>query len=120
MSFEVVDGPLERGAHVVEVRGEINLVTFADVKASLEAAIDAEAQWIILDLEDVGFVDSSGVGLLLATQRRLQAGGGTLIVVCPNPLVRNIFERCGIVSYVNVVDTRREALTVAQSFTDTC
>ena len=119
MSFAVTDGPLdEQGTHAVEVCGEIDLTTAPVLNASLRAAIDAEAQCIILDVEDVGFVDSSGVGVLLATHRRLQASGGELILVCPQPLVRKIFEVSGIASYVNVVDTRRDALTLAGLFAE--
>jgi len=52
-----------------------------DLKASLGAAIDAGVTYLIVDFEELTFIDSTGIGVLLGAQRKLQARGGNAIVV---------------------------------------
>jgi anti-sigma B factor antagonist len=109
MDFAVAGGALGPGTYVIEPEGEIDLATAPGLTDSLIDAIDAGAKCVIVDLTEVGFVDSTGLGVLLSAQRRLQAGGGTLVTICSDPLVRRIFEVGGVMQAVHMVETRREA-----------
>ena len=102
--------------HVIEPHGEIDMACAPELKASLAAVIDSGARYLIIDLEDVGFVDSSGIGVFLATQRSLQAKSGELIVVCNDPLVRRVFESTGVLTALNVTASRRDALDRLRDF----
>lgn len=118
MNFGITEGPLGATMHVVEPHGEIDLSNAPDLKATLAAAMDAGARHLIVDFEDLTFIDSAGIGVLLSAQRKVQAGGGNLIVVCNDPSIRRVFEITGVIDVLHVTPSRREALLLTQDFTE--
>jgi anti-sigma B factor antagonist len=61
-------------------------------------------------------VDSTGIGVLLSAQRRLQARGGSLIVVCSDPLILRVFEITSLTKVLNVTPSRHDAMLAVQRF----
>jgi anti-sigma B factor antagonist len=114
MDFRVTGGPIDATTYVIEPQGEVDLASAPEFKAALDAATDAGARYVLLDFEDVAFIDSTGIGLLLSAQRKLKARDGKLIVVCNDPVIRRVFEITGLTDVLNVTPSRREALLAAQ------
>jgi anti-sigma B factor antagonist len=75
------------GRTIVSVSGEIDLATANELRERLLALVAAGSVDVILDLDRVAFVDSTGLGALVATRRRFQVAGGLLVLVCSVPLV---------------------------------
>ena len=85
----------EGDAHVVSARGDIDLSTLAKATAALDAARPG-ARMVILDLREVGFMDTSGLRLVIEEQRRA-ADGGYRFAVVPGPArVQRLFEIAGL------------------------
>ena len=81
----------------VRVDGEIDVATAPVLRTELVALIDAGAQHITLDLGGVPFIDSSGLGVLVGTLRRLrETRDGELRVDGVQVGVRKIFEITGL------------------------
>jgi anti-anti-sigma factor len=118
MDFGITEGPLDATTHVVEPHGEIDLSNVSDLKGTFDAAMDSGARYLIVDFEELTFIDSTGIGVLLSTQRKAQARGGNVIVVCNDPSVRRVFEITGLLDVLHVTPLRREALMLAQDFTE--
>jgi anti-anti-sigma factor len=114
--MDFTDGPVDAWTHVIEPHGEIDMASARELNAGLGAIMDSGAHYLIVDLEDVFYVDSAGIGVFLSTQRKLQASGGDLIVVCNDPVVRRVFESAGVVAALNVTGSRREALDRLRDF----
>src|SRR4051794_505056 len=68
------------GRTIVRVAGELDLATVGTLHSALEA-VDEDEQTLVLDLRDLEFLDSMGIGELLAAHRRARAGGRQLILV---------------------------------------
>jgi anti-sigma B factor antagonist len=82
---------------LVVVGGELDLATAPALRDRLLAVIDDGAVGITLDLRDVSFVDSSGLGVLVGAHKRLrEATGGSLTVVGPQDAVRKVFDITGL------------------------
>jgi anti-sigma B factor antagonist len=116
MDFRITDGPIDATTHVIEPHGEIDLASAPDLRATLDAATDAGARHVVVDFEDVAFMDSRGLGVLLSAQRKLRARERKLIVVCDDPLIRRVFEITGLTDVLNVTPSCREALLAAHEF----
>jgi anti-anti-sigma factor len=116
MDFRITDGPIDATTHLIEPHGEIDLANAGDFKARLDAATDAGVRYVVVDFEDVGFFDSTGIGVLLSAQRKLSARGGTVVVICSDPAIRRVFEITGLVDVLNVTRSRREALLATGEF----
>jgi anti-sigma B factor antagonist len=65
-------------AAIVRVSGEIDLATAGALGERLARIVDGGARRLVVDLGEVRFVDSSILGPLLCTHRRLLARGGAL------------------------------------------
>lgn len=63
---------------------------------------------IAVDLTSADFVDSSGLGILVAALKRVRTHDGELVVVCPDPRLRRIFELTELVSVLGLRDTADE------------
>jgi anti-sigma B factor antagonist len=84
------------GRHVIAVDGELDLAAAPDLRRAIEAAIDAGAVTLVIDLNEVTFIDSTAIGVLLATRERLVRSGGSLEVVCVEPNVVRVLEIVGM------------------------
>ena len=79
-------------AAAARLSGDLDIVTSDDVKRELVELIDAGHPALVLDLSDVGFVDSSGLGVLVAVHRHAESKGGGFVVRSAPPQVRRLFE----------------------------
>lgn len=84
------------GRHVVSVDGELDMTAAPDLRDAIHAAIDAGAVTVVVDLNDVTFIDSTAIGVLMAARQRLRQAGGSLELVCGEPNVVRILEIVGI------------------------
>ena len=85
----------EGDAAVVLARGDIDLSTLAKATAALDGA-RAGARSLILDLREVGFMDTSGLRLIIEEQRRAAATGYRFAVIRGSRRVQRLFEIAGL------------------------
>ncbi|OON72237.1 STAS domain-containing protein [Streptomyces tsukubensis] len=82
MSFKVTEGEQD-GWAVLRVSGEMDLVTSPALRQRVHEAVAEGRRSIVLDLSQVLFCDSSGVGVLIATRRLLRSCQGRLRLILP-------------------------------------
>ena len=100
MYAETNDLGLEVSTHatrtVVTVTGEIDLATQGQLRAQLNDLVVGGLVDLVLDLSAVTFVDSTGLGALIGTRRRVHAFHGSLALVIPNEAVMKVFTITGL------------------------
>lgn len=67
---------------VLDVVGEVDLYTAPALRDRVASLIDGGVRKLVVDLEQVGFLDSSGLGVLIGALRRLKEHDGELALVC--------------------------------------
>jgi anti-sigma B factor antagonist len=106
----VVDISRVDSAHVVDVRGELDVGSALGLAGPLtQIASDGDGP-VVLDLSRLSFMDSTGMSVLLNARRRLTRQGRRMSVVCPSGPVLRVFELTSLVDTLKVHPTRREAL----------
>lgn len=80
---------------MVSARGDIDLSTLAKAVAALDSA-RAGVRTLILDLREMGFMDTSGVRLVIDEQRRAAEGGYRFAVVRGPRRVQRLFDISGL------------------------
>jgi anti-sigma B factor antagonist len=95
---------------VVTVAGEVDIYTSPALKAALAAAAADGCRTLVVDLERVGFIDSSGLGVLVGALRRAREEGGDLRVVSGNETVARILQITGLDKVFSLHATLDEAL----------
>ncbi len=69
------------GAHVVVCKGELTLANKDALKEQLKVLIEAQAPRIIVDMAEVEWIDSSGLGVLIGAYKRIQQYKGAFDLV---------------------------------------
>lgn len=82
VTFNVADGEHGEWA-VLRVSGELDLVTAPVLRQRVRDAVADGRHRLVLDLSEVWFCDSSGVGVLIATRRLLRSCQGSLRLILP-------------------------------------
>jgi anti-sigma B factor antagonist len=67
---------------VLDIVGEVDLYTAPALRDRIASLIDGGVRRLVVNLEEVGFLDSSGLGVLIGALRRLKEHDGALRLVC--------------------------------------
>lgn len=86
----------EGAAVVVTVHGEIDLATHDKLATALHRAAAPPAREIVVDLSDVGFLDSSGVRTLVVGWRQAESQGISFGLRKPRPVVLKVLRLTGV------------------------
>jgi anti-sigma B factor antagonist len=84
------------GWTVVSVFGEVDVATSPDLRERLVQLIGDGANRLVLDLEGVDFLDSTGLGTIIGALKRARTHGGDLRLVCTQARVTRLFEITGL------------------------
>lgn len=109
-SFYLSDHVIDDDVRVIRVGGYVDFDVAPHLKRFIVNRIDAGDRRIVIDLSDVGFIDSTAIGVLVGVLKRLRDVGGFLAVACANDNVRGIFEIVGVESVIPLHGTRENAL----------
>jgi anti-sigma B factor antagonist len=83
---------------IIRVKGEIDVYTCTQLNTTIQTVIQEGATTLILNLENIQYIDSTGLGTIAHAAREVQQSEGKILVVCPKPQVRKIFEISGLTS----------------------
>ena len=95
MQLEITDSEHE-GWAVVSASGEVDVASAPALRTRLDELLEAGAARMVIDLEDVDFIDSTGLGVLVGALRRARAANGDVRLVCTNPRILKVFEATGL------------------------
>lgn len=100
----------EDGATVVRAVGEIDVSTAPELRARLHE-LD-ESATVVVDLSEVTFLDSTGLGVLVATLKRIRESeaGGDLRLVVTRPQVSKVLDVTGLATVFSVFPSLDAAL----------
>ncbi|MFZ5641808.1 MAG: anti-sigma F factor antagonist [Bacillota bacterium] len=96
---------------VVRVSGELDLVVADEFRAKVDLKLDEHpVRNLVINLQGVRFIDSSGLGAILGRYKRISAGGGKVAVVGAAPQVKRVLELSGILKIMGAYDKEEQAL----------
>ena len=96
--------------YVVDLNGEIDVYTSPKVKDAIGELIDKGHYNLVIDLEKVRYIDSTGLGVLIGGLKRVREHGGTVNLVCTNPQIKKIFDITGLVKIFGIYDDEDSAM----------
>jgi anti-sigma B factor antagonist len=110
-----VDLSLETRTHdghtVVEVGGEIDVYTAPKLRECLVDLVNAGNYRLVIDLEGVEFLDSTGLGVLVGGLKRVRSHEGTLHLVCTHERLLKIFRITGLTKVFPIHDSVEAAVS---------
>lgn len=82
--------------YVITVSGEVDLATSPELDTAVIAAIDSGTSSVVIDLTDVSFMDSSGLGVIVRALKRCREAENDLDLVITNERVLKVFGITGL------------------------
>jgi anti-sigma B factor antagonist len=98
------------GIAVYRMTGDIDINTSPDVKKSFDRTISAKKNKVVINLKDVGYVDSSGLATLVEILKNLRSYGGKLKLTNLSGKVKGLFEITKLDKLFDIVAEEKDAL----------
>lgn len=84
------------GWAVLAVSGEVDVATAPRLREQLIELVNRGSNRIVVDLERVEFLDSTGLGVLVGALKRVRTSDGDFALVCTEPRILKLFEITGL------------------------
>lgn len=108
----VVSCSKEQGVGVIEVSHGLTAATVDTFREQLAKwqAVEPDIKNYVIDLEKVDFMDSAGLGTLIAELKRISERGGDMKIACLQKKPRMVFEITRAYKVFEIYDSVEEAL----------
>lgn len=94
---------------VVAVGGEIDVYTAPQLRSRLDEQIAAGRTRLVIDLSRVGFMDSTGLGVLVGRLKLIRSHEGALRLVCDSDRILKVFQITGLDKVFQIFDNTQDA-----------
>jgi anti-sigma B factor antagonist len=99
---------------VLEIGGEVDVYTAPKMREQIVDLVSTGHHHLIVDMENVEFLDSTGLGVLVGGLKRVRAHDGSLQVVCTQERILKIFRITGLTKVFPIRSSVSEALTAEE------
>src|SRR5213596_3759614 len=103
------------GIEVVDVEGEIDVYTAPRLRELLIDLVNGGHYQLVVNMEKVEFLDSTGLGVLVGGLKRVRAHDGSLDLVCTQERILKIFRITGLTKVFGIHDGVDEAIAARKS-----
>jgi anti-sigma B factor antagonist len=102
------------GIEVVDAQGEIDMYTAPRLRELLIDLVSQGSYQLVVNLDEVGFLDSTGLGVLVGGLKRVRAHDGSLDLVCTQQRILTIFRLTGLTEVFGIYQTVDQAIAAAK------
>ncbi len=96
--------------NVMSFEGNLDTNTAPQAQAQIDQLIDGGSSKILINFDNLNYISSAGLRVLLATAKKLKATDGDLKICSLNQTVQEVFDISGFSSILSVVATEEDAL----------
>jgi anti-sigma B factor antagonist len=96
---------------VLDVKGEIDVYTAPKLREKLIELVADGSYDVVVNLEGVDFLDSTGLGVLVGALKRVKAHDGSLSLVCTQDKILKIFKITGLTKVFPIHDSVEQAVS---------
>jgi stage II sporulation protein AA (anti-sigma F factor antagonist) len=102
-----------RNTLLVRLRGEMDMLAAERLRQDIDKKIDSgKINNLIINLEGVTFIDSSGLGVLIGRYKKMVGLRGKMFIVGPRPSVRKILIFSGINKLVSMYNSEQDIINI--------
>jgi anti-sigma B factor antagonist len=98
------------GWAILSVGGEVDVATAPRLREQLIDLVNGGHHRIVVDLSDVEFLDSTGLGVLVGALKRVRTQDGDLALVCTESRILKVFEITGLTKVFTMYESVDEAV----------
>lgn len=104
-----IDVSDQDGYQLIRPQGDLDVYTVGSLRDVIGTVIESDVRRVVVDLDSVPFMDSSGLGALMGGVRRLREADGDLAIACTREQHLKLFTITGFGEGVSIAPTVEEA-----------
>jgi anti-sigma B factor antagonist len=108
MSFDVKK---QDDITIIDVEGQLIVGNRQELKQKVLEELEGGARKFLIDFSNTGYIDSSGLGVLVSLSKKIREQGGELRLANLNEDLRTLFELTKLDTLFHIASDRQEALT---------
>lgn len=93
----------------MRVSGEIDMATAPRLRQHVQTVTARGPEGLVLDLDQVEFIDSTGLGVIVGAAKRMRMNDGLLRIVCSQPHLNELFELTRLNEVFDLYETLEDA-----------
>lgn len=102
---------MERSTLIIRLEGELDHHTSEMVREKIETELNKGiVNNLLFNLENLSFMDSSGLGMMLGRYKKISQYNGKMSICCIQPNVYKIFQLSGMFKILPMYDSEKEAI----------
>ena len=107
MAFEVAE---KNGVTIIDVEGQLIVGNRQELKQKVLERLDSGERKFLIDFSNTGYIDSSGLGVLVSLSKKIREQGGELRLANLNEDLKTLFELTKLDTLFHISNSRDEAL----------
>ncbi|GFN35924.1 anti-sigma F factor antagonist [Tepidimicrobium xylanilyticum] len=106
LSLEILNEHL-----IVTLKGELDHHTSEEIRKKVDQKyLNKNLRNIVLDLSDLKFMDSSGIGLIMGRYKNCKERNGSISIISTNPYINRMLNMSGLPKIIKIYSSRDEAI----------
>jgi len=101
---------LHKDILILHLSGSIDAHTYEELEERLELIFEEDNYKIVIDMDEVAYISSAGIGVLVGGQSRAKAASGELVLLKLHDVVESVFHALGVLSLFPIAKDRTSAL----------
>ena len=90
---------------LVSLTGRLDTSNYEDFSKQLNTLIESGTKFLVINLNELKYISSSGLRVFLSTLKTLRAIEGDVVLCCMNQNIKSVFEVSGFISLFRVEDS---------------
>ena len=99
---------------VLQIMGDMDIYEAPLLKIKIQSAHETDVKILLVDLSEVNYIDSAGLGALLEGHRLYEKGKGLFAIVSPSQNLKEAFQVSRLDHYLSIFATRKEAIAAGR------
>lgn len=96
--------------NILSLSGRLDAYSATEVEKKLDSLIDAGQPRLVIDLEKLEYISSSGLRVFLSALKKTKKQQGDIKLACMKPFIKEVFDIAGFSQLFNIFDTREAAV----------
>ena len=109
VNFKIDMKAVEKKVPIIDLEGEVDVYTAPQLKQQMIGLLETGAKELVVNLTKVEYLDSTALGVLIGGLKRIRELDGNMVLVCPSPRIKRVFEITGLDKIFDIYNSEEEA-----------
>ncbi len=97
--------------NIISLSGRLDAYSANDLERKLDSLIDADQVQLVVNLERLEYMSSSGLRVLLAALKKVRKQQGDIKLACLKPYIKEVFDIAGFTQLFTIFDAEEAAVS---------